>query len=206
MRRARGAWRGSVGAGGGGAPPPPPGRALTSSTVAMAQAVTLSPWHPCSFRLPPAMPSAPSPGTSWCGNSARSQKAAITGATSRSANARTRALTARSSGVRRSSRPRASCTAGGKTDMFWAKENSGVVPSARARVGARASRAAARSAAQGGGGGKCLGKAAVHVRGLEGVWRARRAGFGAHHRAGRRRNGPPAPRSCGAARRCFRQA
>src|SRR5215208_7098774 len=80
-----------------------------ASSIAASPAPTaLSPAHPYPFMVSPQIPSAASFGTSWNGNSPRSQQSAMIGMTSASENALTRSLTSRSSWVSRSSSPKRS--------------------------------------------------------------------------------------------------
>src|SRR5215203_1212614 len=80
-----------------------------ASSIAASPAPTaLSPAHPYPFTVSPQIPSAASFGTSWNGNSPRSQQSAMIGMTSASENARTRSRTSRSSSVSRSSSPKRS--------------------------------------------------------------------------------------------------
>src|ERR671921_561562 len=80
-----------------------------ASSIAASPAPTaLSPAHPYPFTVSPQIPSAASFGTSWNGNSPRSQQSAMIGMTSASENARTRSRTSRSSSVSRTSRPKRS--------------------------------------------------------------------------------------------------
>src|SRR5215217_4113526 len=68
----------------------------------------LRPAHPYPLMVSPQIPSAASFGTSWNGNSPRSQQSAMIGMISASEKALTRSLTSRSSSVSRSSSPRRS--------------------------------------------------------------------------------------------------
>src|SRR5215216_298215 len=68
----------------------------------------LRPAHPYPLMVSPQIPSAASFGTSWNGNSPRSQQSAMIGMTSASEKALTRSLTSRSSSVSRSSSPKRS--------------------------------------------------------------------------------------------------
>src|ERR687889_16720 len=79
-----------------------------SSIAASPTPTALSPAHPYPFTVSPQIPSAASFGTSWNGNSPRSQQSAMIGMTSASENARTRSRTSRSSSVSRPSRPKRS--------------------------------------------------------------------------------------------------
>src|SRR5215203_1246223 len=80
----------------------------SSSRAASPAPTALSPAHPYPFTVSPQIPSAASFGTSWNGNSPRSQQSAMIGMTSASENARTRSRTSRSSSVSRSSSPKRS--------------------------------------------------------------------------------------------------
>src|SRR5215210_4199714 len=68
----------------------------------------LRPAQPYPLMVSPQIPSAASFGTSWNGNSPRSQQSAIIGMTSASEKARTRSRTSRSSSVSRPSSPKRS--------------------------------------------------------------------------------------------------
>src|SRR5215211_6797788 len=68
----------------------------------------LRPAQPNPLMVSPQIPSAASFGTSWNGNSPRSQQSAMIGMTSASENARTRSRTSRSSSVSRPSSPKRS--------------------------------------------------------------------------------------------------
>src|SRR5215217_903997 len=68
----------------------------------------LRPAHPYPSIVSPQIPSAASFGTSWNGNSLRSQQSAMIGTTSASENARTRSRTSRSSSVSSPSSPKRS--------------------------------------------------------------------------------------------------
>src|SRR5918995_1137830 len=78
------------------------------SMAASPAPTALRPAHPYPFMVSPQIPSAASFGTSWNGNSPRSQQSAMIGMTSASENALTRSLTSRSSWVSRSSSPKRS--------------------------------------------------------------------------------------------------
>src|SRR5215204_1164324 len=79
-----------------------------SSMAASPAPTALRPAHPYPFMVSPQILSAASFGTSWNGNSPRSQQSAMIGMTSASENARTRSRTSRSSSVSRPSRPKRS--------------------------------------------------------------------------------------------------
>src|ERR687897_577908 len=79
-----------------------------SSMAASPTPTALRPAHPYPFMVSPQILSAASFGTSWNGNSPRSQQSAMIGMTSASENARTRSRTSRSSSVSRPSRPKRS--------------------------------------------------------------------------------------------------
>src|ERR687890_2433505 len=79
-----------------------------SSMAASPAPTALRPAHPYPFMVSPQMLSAASFGTSWNGNSPRSQHSAMIGATSASENARTRSRTSRSSSVSSPSSPKRS--------------------------------------------------------------------------------------------------
>src|SRR5918993_2872670 len=80
-----------------------------ASSIAASPAPTaLSPAHPYPFMVSPQIPSAASFGTSWNGNSPRSQQSVMMGMTSASEISRTRSRTSRSSSVSRPSSPKRS--------------------------------------------------------------------------------------------------
>src|SRR5918994_1739287 len=79
-----------------------------SSMAASPAPTALRPAHPYPFMVSPQILSAASFGTSWNGNSPRSQQSAMIGMTSASENARTRSRTSRSSSVSSPSSPKRS--------------------------------------------------------------------------------------------------
>src|ERR671910_1381845 len=92
------------------------------SMAASPAPTALRPAHPYPFMVSPQIPSAASFGTSWNGNSPRSQQSAMMGMTSASENSRTRSRTSRSSSVSRPSSPKRSwykVERASLTDSLW---------------------------------------------------------------------------------------
>mmetsp|Transcript_37935 Transcript_37935/g.112318 ORF Transcript_37935/g.112318 Transcript_37935/m.112318 type:complete len:453 (-) Transcript_37935:164-1522(-) len=109
------------------------------STTAIADSISERPLQPLPCSPPPASRSFANPGTNWNGNSARSQKSAITGATSLTMYSRTRLRMACSSGDIMLCRLSASHASGAKDPAVVACGNALLKPGAAAAVAWRAS-------------------------------------------------------------------